>query len=247
MVTKLCLALLTFAAVAQATSFTCAPPPGAPLCQFPKKIDVAFIGTAVATNENPDDHQNPVFGNTWYQFKIEEPLSGLRPNETNIRVYLALGGGEPIIGRRFFVHAEHTATGLRLAMCGNTRPAEEAEADIAYLRARLRGNVHPYIAGSILRHYKASPSCRACVHSSQRRVQIFQPVSLLLHSSLRVQKPEVQTAAPCPHAHCGRHRPQQVLQPRQQLLPALPRLRRGRQARPHGPQRLRRRRDGRLE
>ncbi len=157
MVTRLCLALLTFAAVAQATSFTCAPPPGAPLCQFPRKIDVAFIGTAIATNENPDDHQNPDFANTWYQFKIEEPLSGLRPNETSIRVYLGLGGGTAIIGRPFFVHAERAGNGFRFATCGNTRPAEEAETDIAYLRARLRGDFHPYLAGSILRHYKASP------------------------------------------------------------------------------------------
>ncbi len=157
MVAKICLALLAFATITQATEFNCVPPPGTPLCQFPKKIDVAFIGTAIATNENPDDHQNPDFASTWYQFKIEEPLSGLRPNESNIRVHLGLGGGTAIIGRRFFVHAERTANGFHFAMCGNTRPAENAEADIAYLRARLRGNFQPYLAGSILRHYIASP------------------------------------------------------------------------------------------
>ena len=157
MIAKIYLALLSFSAVTQASVFNCVPPPGTPLCQFPKKIDVAFIGTAVATNENPDDHEDPNFANTWYQFKIEEPLSGLRPNETNVRVHFALGGGSTAIGRRYFVHAERTADGFRLAMCGNTRPAEAAEADIAYLRARLRGNFHSYLAGSILRHYIASP------------------------------------------------------------------------------------------
>lgn len=157
MVAKSCLALMIFATAAHATTYSCIPPPGTPLCQFPKKIDVAFIGTAVATNANPDDHQDPDFASTWYQFKIEEPLSGLPPTETSIRVYLGLGGGSAIIGRRFFVHAERSGSGFRFAMCGNTRPAEKAETDIAYLRARLRGNFHPYLAGSILRHYAASP------------------------------------------------------------------------------------------
>lgn len=79
----------------QATSYTCDPPPGTPLCQFPEKIEVAFIGTATATNADPfrDDFA------TWYRFAVEEPLVGVAPDVTEIGAGTCLLGSVPKLQR----------------------------------------------------------------------------------------------------------------------------------------------------
>lgn len=144
---------------AQALVYECSPPPGTPLCQFPKKIDVTFIGTAVATNyiPNPPGGGDLASFGMWYRFSVTEALTGLRPGEKEVTAYLSIGGGQPEVGRAYFVHAVREGSGVRLASCGNTRPVEEAAADIQYLRDRANGRFRSYIAGSVLRHYEGSP------------------------------------------------------------------------------------------
>jgi len=127
------------------------------LCQFPKKLDIAFIGTAIATNydPNPLEGGDVAFFGMWYRFRVEEALAGLRPEEKEVVAWLNVGGGSPGIGRRYFVHAERSGDGkIRLAQCGNTRPADEADKDIAYLRRRKNGTWQTSIWGSAMRHYQ---------------------------------------------------------------------------------------------
>lgn len=138
----------------QATSYICDPPPGAPLCQFPEKIEVAFIGTATATNADPfrDDFA------TWYRFAVEEPLVGVAPDVTEIVAWVSLGSGRVETGRKYFVHAirDTQTSRYRMMPCGNTRPVEEAREDIAYLHSRQAGTFRPYISGAVLRNYTGS-------------------------------------------------------------------------------------------
>jgi hypothetical protein len=151
--------LLTVAGTAHAVVYTCSPPPETPLCQFPEKIDVTFIGTPIATNYDPDPPGGGdlAFLNMWYRFSVIEPFTGLRPEEKELVIHLSLGGGSPQIGQKFFVHAKRAGNQFRLAECGATRPVEEASADIQYLRERQAGTFRPFIAGSVLRHYSGSP------------------------------------------------------------------------------------------
>jgi hypothetical protein len=116
------------------------------------------VGTAVATNydPNPPGGSDLAFMNMWYRFSVEEAFTGLRPDEKEVVVWLSLGGGAPEIGRRFFVHAQRGGKEIRLASCGDTQPVEGATSEIEYLRERLQGDFKPYIAGSVLRHYKGS-------------------------------------------------------------------------------------------
>jgi hypothetical protein len=138
--------------------YTCDPPPGTPLCQFPSKIDVAFIGTPIATNYDPDTlgPSDLAFMQVWYRFSVRESFTGLGPDEKEVVVYLSVGGGSPQIGRSFFVSAERSGDTFRLTSCGNTRPVEEAGSDIQYLRETLAHKFKPFVAGSILRHYSKS-------------------------------------------------------------------------------------------
>lgn len=151
--------LLTVTGTVCPVVYTCSPPLGTPLCQFPEKIDITFIGTPIATNYDP----NPPGGgdlavlNMWYRFSVIEPFTGLLPDEKELVIYLSLGGGSPQIGQKFFVHAKRAINHITLAECGATRPVEEASADIRYLRERQAGTFRPFIAGSVLRHYSGSP------------------------------------------------------------------------------------------
>jgi hypothetical protein len=54
---RLVLLLLACCGVIYADVYFCSPPPGTPLCQFPSKIDITFIGTATATNYIPNPPQ----------------------------------------------------------------------------------------------------------------------------------------------------------------------------------------------
>jgi len=150
--------LLVFSGLVRAVVYSCSPPPETPLCQFPAKIDITFVGVAVATNydPHPPGGSDVAFLNMWYRFSVKEPFTGLRPDEKEVVAWLSLGGGAPEIGRPFFVHAERAGNQIRLASCGNTRPVEEAASEIQYLREKLRGDFKPYVAGSVLRHYKGS-------------------------------------------------------------------------------------------
>jgi len=142
----------------QAIIYSCSPPPGAPLCQFPGKIDITFVGTAIDTNydPNPPGGSDLAFLGMWYRFSVEEAFTGLKPDEKEVVAWLSVGGGKPDIGKPFFVHAVREGDHIRLAECGNTRPLEEAETDIQYLRGRIRGDFRSFIAGSVLRHYNGS-------------------------------------------------------------------------------------------
>jgi hypothetical protein len=155
---RLLAGLLMCSGLIHATTYSCSPPPGTPLCQFPRKVDIAFVGTPVATNyePNPPGGGELAYLNMWYRFSVKEAFTGLRPEEREVVVWLSLGGGSPEIGRTFFVHAQRDGDQIRLASCGNTRPVEEVASEIKYLRERLRGNFRPYVAGSVLRHYKGS-------------------------------------------------------------------------------------------
>jgi len=138
--------------------YSCSPPAGTPLCQFPEKVDITFIGTPIDSNydPNPPGGSDVAFLGMWYRFSVKESFTGLRPQEREVVVWLSVGGGKPEIGRTFFVHAVREGRQIRLAACGNTRPVEEATTDIQYLRERLRGQFRSYISGSVLRHYKGS-------------------------------------------------------------------------------------------
>lgn len=141
----------------RATVYTCSPPPDTPLCQFPEKIHITFVGTAIEASPEPDLRGGDLASlNRWYRFAVGEAFSGLRPEEKEVVVWLSLGGGLPEIGRKFFVHAERDGDEIRLTPCGDTQPVETAEAEIRYLREMLRGVFKPYIAGSVLRHYRGS-------------------------------------------------------------------------------------------
>jgi hypothetical protein len=150
--------LLLFSGLVRAVVYSCSPPPETPLCQFPAKIDITFVGVAIATNydPHPPGGSDVAFLNMWYRFSVKEAFTGLRPEEKEVVAWLSLGGGAPEIGRPFFVHAERAGNQIRLASCGNTRPVEEAASEIRYLREKLRGDFKPYVAGSVLRHYKGS-------------------------------------------------------------------------------------------
>jgi hypothetical protein len=141
-----------------AVVYHCSPPPLTPLCQFPENIGITFVGTAIATNYNPNPPAggDVAFMNMWYKFSVGEILTGLPPDEEEVVVWLSLGGGSPQLGRTFFVHAQREGDRIRLASCGNTRPVEDAAPEIQYLREKLRGDFKPYITGSVLRHYKGS-------------------------------------------------------------------------------------------
>lgn len=151
-VVTLWLATILSPALALATTYTCQPPPETPLCQYPEKVDIAFIGTATETNYDPFSDSG-----TWFKFSVEQRLTGLSPGEREITVWTSLGSGVPEIGRRFFVHANRYENGrIYLASCGNTRPVEQAAEDIAYLLARQARTFQPYLSGSVLQHYDAS-------------------------------------------------------------------------------------------
>ncbi len=156
------IALMSFffcASLLRATVYSCDPPPGTPLCQFPKQVDIAFIGTAIDTNydPNPPGGGDLAFFGMWYKFRVEEPLSGLRQGEKEVVAWMSLGGGQPEIGRKSFVSARREGDRrIRLTSCGSTKPAEEAGDDIDYLREKLAGNFSPYIRGSVLRQYTGS-------------------------------------------------------------------------------------------
>jgi len=158
MCAKILISLLVFSGLVRGIVFSCTPPPNTPLCQFPAKIAVTFIGTAIATNydPNPPGGSDVAFLRMWYRFSVEEAFTGLRPTEREIVTYLSVGGGSPELGKRFFVHAQREGDAFRLIGCGITQPVEQAADEIQYLRARLRGDFKPYIAGSVLRHYKGS-------------------------------------------------------------------------------------------
>lgn len=141
--------------IPSATQYTCAPPPDTPLCQFPKKIDITFIGTATATNYDPNDASG--WSHTWYRIQVEEALTGLRPDEKEIVAWTTLGSSTPAVGQHFFVHAERDSGRIVLMPCGNTKPVANATDDIAYLLSSGRGDFKPFISGSVLRHYQGSP------------------------------------------------------------------------------------------
>ena len=152
---RLVAALVLCSAILSATQYTCAPPPDTPLCQFPKKIDVTFIGTATATNYDPNDASG--WSHTWYRIQVEEVFTGLHPDEKEIVAWTTLGSSTPAVGQLFFVHAERDNGRIVLMPCGNTKPVANATDDIAYLRSSARGDFKPFISGSVLRHYSGSP------------------------------------------------------------------------------------------
>jgi hypothetical protein len=158
MIGRVLAGILIWSGLLLATVYSCSPPPETPLCQFPTKIDITFVGTAVATNYDPTPPggSDLAFFKMWYRFSVKEAFTGLRPEEKEVVVWLSLGGGSPQIGRAFFVHAERRGNEIRLASCGNTRPIEDAGSDIEYLRELRERQFKPFIAGSVLRHYEGS-------------------------------------------------------------------------------------------
>jgi len=147
-------ALFLCSVILSATEYTCAPPPDTPLCQFPKKIDITFIGTATATNYDPTDASG--WSHTWYRIQVEEAFTGLRPDEKEVVAWTTIGSSAPEVGQRFFVHAQRVNGRIVLMGCGNTKPVANATDDIAYLRSSARGDFSPFITGSVLRHYQGS-------------------------------------------------------------------------------------------
>ena len=158
MTQRILVPLLFSSGLLRAVVYTCSPPPTTPLCQFPRKVDITFVGTAIDTNydPNPPGGGDLAFFGMWYRFSVDEVFTGLRPNEKEVVAWLSLGGGSPEIGRKFFVHAQREGDRIRLASCGNTRRAEDASEDIGDLRKKLKGDFTPYIVGSVLRNYKGS-------------------------------------------------------------------------------------------
>jgi hypothetical protein len=168
---------LLLAAVLGATTYTCDPPPGTPLCQFPDKVEVAFIGTAIATNYDPFERQQ---GN-WYRFKVEERLLGVPNSQAEILAWTSIGSGEVKVGSRYFVHAvwDGVHSSYRMAVCGNTRPVAQATDDIRYLRSRNAGTFRSYVSGSVLRNYTGHP------FNNEYRVRGLPGASVVLKGSGR--------------------------------------------------------------
>jgi hypothetical protein len=154
---RIVVALLFCAGFLRAVVYTCSPPPNTPLCQFPEKIRITFIGRVLEAGPEPDLRGGDLAGlNRWYRLSVEEAFTGLHAGEKEIVAWLSLGGGALEVGRTFFVHAEREGNEIRLVSCGDTQPVETAGAEIRYLRERLHGDFRSYIAGSVLRHYKGS-------------------------------------------------------------------------------------------
>ena len=129
------LAVVLFPGLLSALSCTCDPPPETPLCQFPKKIAITFVGKAIETNPAPANGDEVYWEQRWFRFQIEEPFKGLQKNEKYLVVYEGFGNGRIQIGENYFVHAFLEQGIVKFVNCGITGPVSQRTSEIENMRA----------------------------------------------------------------------------------------------------------------
>ncbi|MGC4056164.1 MAG: carboxypeptidase regulatory-like domain-containing protein [Paludibaculum sp.] len=172
MIARLAILLLSL----QPAAFACSCAGRAPVCQRIDRMDYAFLGRVLATNDTKDSEGGPY----WYRFSVDEAFHGIGPEVREVivdpdnsttcrksfepgRLYLVVGHRSRMDGLAVNAAKANGALGgsygvpldgpiVSTSQCGGSLPAEYAAEDLTFLRAYKTGNVQPYVYGQVRIH-----------------------------------------------------------------------------------------------
>jgi hypothetical protein len=127
---------------AKAFACSCVAPP--PPCQVIGQTPVVFLGTVTEVNTAQDGTQPSA------RMNIDRAFKGDLKNTVEVADDLLCGGPQVQLGRQYVIYAFRPPGGALVASsCSRSRPAEDANEDLDFLKQYLSGRVTTHIDGTV--------------------------------------------------------------------------------------------------